>query len=314
MKFDYMIGNPTYNESSESGRFITSSSKNILHRILKECYNYCDNIVAIFPGRHLYDDIFIQDFDLNNSIKYLYLTENTNDIFNINNLLRGICYIHISKNKNKTKIIYKDLFNKIHNYDKLNKIGGGDTYNKIINKLNNNIQIGFKYKVKLGHKLNENINFGLKNILITDKNDKYKKKIIQMITDCIPIDSYGVAVSAVYNINSLHNHNTRAYSNINILPPNTCISSSFIVIYDIDTYDNAVKLANYLKTKLINFLIWYKRKVITLNASIIGNLPLTLDINDNNYAEYLKLTNEDVYNIDLYAKDVNSIKINDFCK
>lgn len=132
MKFDYMIGNPPYNECAEGNRFLSSSGINILHRMLKQCYTYCDNIVAIFPGRHLYDDRFIQDFDLHNKTRYLYLTEDTSDIFNIHSMLRGICYIHIDKNynENETDIVYKDLFNKIHNYNKFVMLGVGRLISK----------------------------------------------------------------------------------------------------------------------------------------------------------------------------------------
>lgn len=167
------------------------------------------------------------------------------------------------------------------------------------------------YRLKIEHYIQQDIKFNCKDVFIIDRADKNTKKIVQMNVDLEPYNSYCVTVGSTYRINGTLK---RQYTSINIIPTGICISHQFVTIYDIKTYEEAIKLANYLKQKWVNFLIGYQRRTITLNTQIIRELPLDLDITDDNYIEYFDLTEEDVYNIECYARDTDKIKVNDFCK
>ncbi len=309
MKFDVIIGNPPYQLSD--GGFGKSASP-IYHKFVQQAKKLSPRyLTMIIPSRWFAGGKGLDEFRremLNDSkIRKLVDFENANECFPGVDIAGGICYF---------------LWDRDHAglCEVVNIVNGNETKTtRPLDEFNTFIRNG--KSVQIIHKVTETgdgwINtqvssrkpFGLStNVIPMDEGDivlrwlrgegPYQRSEITAGLDII--DKWKVITSYVgydHAGNPGKDGRRRVFSKIDILPPGTICTETYLVIGSYDTREEAQNLVGYMKTKFFRFLVsqfMYSHHITKESYSLVPILDMTQLWTDRKlYAKY-GLTEEEI--------------------
>lgn len=290
MKFDIIVGNPPYHES-------TSEKSNQGTPIYQHFVNICKQLSSryvslIIPSRWMTTQTvnslieFRNEFIHDNRIKTMTDFIRATDCFENINLSGGVCYFLYDKNysgncgfktvfKNVEKLKYRNLseheiITHFSEYeDILKKV-------KTVNKLSNIVSSLSPFGIPTTEKGDSKYNNDCYN-LYTSKGVQYYKKT-KVTKGLEYIDKYKVLLSQTVpgkagEPDKNGQHPVFA-STMKVIGPNDICNHSYLLLGCFETKEEAENLLSYLKTKFVRCLVYLSISSIHLTRSSFKYVPL----------------------------------------
>ncbi len=340
MKFDYIIGNPPYQDESSGEQ--KNYAPPIYHHFMDETYKIADKVELIHPARFLFDagrtpSKWNKKMLENNHFKILYYEPDGENIFPNNDIKGGIAISFFNKNE-----IYKPIkvFTPYEEIKTILKKVSNDYNKKPITSIMFN-QMKFDLQ-----KLYEAYPEYKKVIGSNGKDKRFRNNIFEKVTlfsegrtkDCVAVrgviknkrvwryfpnlfidishpnlNKWKVIVARVNGSGKLG----EVLSNPEILKPMEAYTQTFIGIGNFETEKEAENCLNYIKTKFVRLLLGTLKTTQDNSIDTFRNIPLQ-DFTENSDIDWSKsiseidqqlykkygLNNEEVKFIETHVKEM----------
>lgn len=313
MKFDVIIGNPPYQMSD--GGFGRSASP-IYHRFVQQAKKLNPRyLTMIVPSRWFGGgkglDVFRSEMLNDNQIRKIVDFEDANEVFPGVDIAGGICYFLWERDsRGQCEVV--------------NMHGGVEaTSNRPLNEFRTFIRhsqavpIIRKVLAKKEKSMSEQVTsrkpFGLPTTARPTKNGDlvlrwqngegpYKRSDITVGVEMI--DRWKVITSYVgydHAGNPGKDGRRRVFSRIDVLPPGTICTETYLVVGSFDDESQALNLVGYMKTRLFRFLVsqfMYSHHITKESYSLVPILDMTKQWPEEKLYSRYGLTKEEITFID----------------
>lgn len=302
MKFDVIIGNPPYQLSD--GGFGKSASPiyNVfVHQAKKMNPRF---ITMIIPSRWFAGGKGLNEFRVemlnDDRIRKIVDYEDANEVFPGVDIAGGVCYFlwdrdshgpcEITNVRNNESIVSVRHLNEFQTFIRHSQ--AVPIIRKVISKNENNMSQQVSSRKPFG--LPTNARPTKKGDIVLRWNDgegPYFRKDIEVGVELI--DKWKVITSYVgydHAGNPGKDGKRRVFSKIDILPPGTICTETYLVVGSYDNEKYAINLVNYMKTKFFRFLVsqfMYSHHITKESYSLVPQLDMTKNWTDQKlYARY----------------------------
>jgi site-specific DNA-methyltransferase (adenine-specific) len=313
MKFDVIIGNPPYQLSDGGfGRSATPIYQRFVSQAKKLNPRY---LIMIIPSRWFGGGKGLSDFrrDMlnDNRIKTLVDFENANECFPGVDIAGGICYFLWSRDycgECEVVNINNDIKNSsIRNLNEFDTLIRHSQAVQIIRKVQSNNETTMSEQVSVSKP------FGLRtfvrpmkdgDITLRWQNGEGPYKRSHITTGIEMIGKWKVITSYVgydHAGNPGKDGKRRVFSRIDILPPNTICTETYLVVGAYDNKDQAENLLIYMKTKFFRFLVsqfMYSHHITKESYALVPKLDMKKRWTDKELYKRYFLTQDDIAFID----------------
>ncbi len=321
MKFDVIIGNPPY-QLSDAGH--GRSAGPIYHEFVNQAKKLKPKYLAmIIPSRWFAGgkglDAFRDHMLNDNHIRMIVDYENANDCFPGVDIAGGVCYFFWNRDSSgsctvvnrtgDTEIISERLLNEFPTF-----IRHGQAVPIIRKVLARN-------EIRMNSQVSSRKPFGLDTTIRPTKRGDltlrwlkgegpYSKKEISVGKDMI--EQWKVITSYVgydHAGNPGKDGSRRVFSKIEILPPNTICTETYLVIGSYDSEMFAKNLVSYMKTKFFRFLVsqfMYSHHITKESYSLVPVQDMSITWGDKELYHKYKLTKSEIEFIENKIRPMNS--------
>lgn len=310
MKFDVIVGNPPYQLSDGGGT--GSSAKPIYNLFIEQAKKLNPRyLTMIIPARWYSGGKGLDDFrsEMLNDLRIRKLVDyiDSRDCFPGVDIAGGVCYFLWDRD-NKGVCEIKTI--------RKNEITKSDRYlNEFETFVRDNLSISIIHKVKeksqsfLDKIVSSRMPFGLASSIRPEKNGELnlitsagngKINYDKISTGKDLIDKWKVLLSKASNDHGGQpdkEGKRRIFSRVEIMPPQTVCTESYLVVGKFDTQIEAENMAIFLRTKFCRFLV--STILLTQNITkgkfiFVPNLPMSESWNDENLYKKFGLNNEEI--------------------
>ena len=273
MKFDVIIGNPPYQLNVGGGGKGSGTAIPIYNRFVEQAKKLNPaNLVMIIPSRWFsggrgleeFRSKMLKDKNLIKIVDYM----DSKECFPGVDIAGGVCYFLWKRNSKK-----EDTTCEIVNVSKDKFISKERRLDEFSTFIRNNISVDIVKKVldKKEKTMEKTVSpvslFGLNTNMKQNESGDLKVKIAGGFTYCNVddvragidiIDKYKVYISAASYDHAGQpdkNGQRKVLSIVDVLPPKTISTSTYIVIKSFDNEEFAKNLVSYLKTRFVRFLL-----------------------------------------------------------
>lgn len=317
MEFDVIIGNPPYHLSDGGyGRSSSPIYQHFVHQAKKLQPRF---LTMIIPSRWFAGGKGLSDFReemLNDDqIRTIVDYEDSSEVFPGVDIAGGVCYFLWEKNSTgpceivnkKNNEIFKST-RSLNEFDTLIRNGLAVT---IIRKVQS------KNEDKMSDQVSSAKPFGLRTYIRPMKNGDvilrwsggegpYEREKVSEGLEMV--DDWKVITSKVsYDHGGMPDKNgqRRVLSIIDILPPGTICTETYLVVGSYGNEKKANNMSNYLKTKFVRFLVsqlCFSHDIYKDRFLFVPILPMDEDWNDEKLYKRYKLNKQDIEFIDTTIK------------
>lgn len=287
MKFDVIIGNPPY-QMSDGGhgpsaipiyQYFVNQAKKMQPRYL------CMIIPARWyaGGRGL--DEFRNDMINDDRIKELHDFVNAEDCFAGVEIKGGICYfLWDGAYSGKCHVVTHFAGNILQENERMLSEGGGNVFIRYQQGVDILAKVQEYDEGNFSKYVSSQKPFDLRTFIHGKKSkDSNSIKLYERggvgyierakITKNIDaIDKYKVLISAAYNAGDAYPH--QILGKPIVAEPGSCCTETYVMIGPLDSKDEAVNVASYVKTKLFRFLVMLKKSSQHAPANVYTFVPM----------------------------------------
>lgn len=321
MKFDVIIGNPPYQMNDGGGN--GSSAMPVYHRFIKQAKKLQPRFLCMIvpakwhsggKGLDAFRDEMLHDKRISKMVTFC----DSRDCFNGVDIAGGVTYFLWERNyEGRCESTYVEQGVTTTSSRSLNELSifiASDQAMKIIRKVTKATKINYSSIVRSRNP------FGIGAGVEKDDGDlslRYRGGMTTISSDSVRagremINQWKVIISkasAEHAGQSDKNGQRKMISVIEILPPKTVCSETYLVIDAFDSKENAQNLAAYLKTKFVRYLLW--RATPTQNISkncfsFVPSVDLSKTPDDNFLYDQFNLSEDDRREIESKIKDIPS--------
>lgn len=310
MKFDVIVGNPPYQLSDGGGT--GSSAKPIYHLFIQQAKKLNPNYLTMIVPARWYSggkglDEFRSEMLSDKRISILVDFEDSRDCFPGVDIAGGVCYF-LWDNDNQEVCEIKTIKKNTESTSKR-------SLNEFETFVRNNLAVGIIHKVKancnsfLNEAVSSRMPFGIvSNIKVEQKGELVliassgKGKITsEKVTNGKElISKWKVLLSKTSNDHAGQpdkEGKRRIFSRIEIMPPQTVCTESYLVVGNYDNQLEAENMANYLRTNFVRFLV--STILLTQNITkgkfiFVPNLQMTEPWTDEKLYKKYGLSKEEI--------------------
>lgn len=328
MKFDYVIGNPPYNDEQGNGNQ-KNFAKPVYHLFIDEAYKIAKKVELIHPARFLFNagatpKEWNKKMLNDNHLKVLLYEQDSRNVFGANVSISGgivVTYHNMMRTFNKIKVFTP--FSELNSV--INKVSSVDSYvsfDKIIYLQNRfNLEELYKdypeYKKKIGSngkdsRLERNIfekidRFTENRSLDTDIRilgmEKRKRKTKYISKQYIDLShenlfSYKVIVSTSNGgAGNLGKDPVSICGIPEVYGPGTGYTRTFLGIGSFESKQEALNCANYIKTKFCRCMLGVLKATQLMNKDVWHMIPLQdfSDSSDIDWSQSIKDVDQQLY-------------------
>ena len=334
MRFDAVIGNPPYQETTGGGGVIKHATPlyNLFYKQAIEKIATDGSVCMIIPTRWMAGgSTDLKDFRCYISeckhIKCIYSFEKSNEVFKDVSIAGGVCFLVFDKKQvyEKTEIITaRNKDNKLEiidrNYIDLSKYIVDDSdyilirktleqsildkvlstvQERDINMLSNRIFKGIPYKLDTTFEGRDSLTDINDLKVICGNGRETYININDLQKDIETVDNYKVIINRL-NPDRAGVNARETWSVITepkILRPKEIFNNTFTGIADCKSLDEAERIKAYLKTKFVRFLIQvtiYGIHITGNNFSFVPDLYNSIEISDKNLYKIFRLNENEI--------------------
>jgi site-specific DNA-methyltransferase (adenine-specific) len=309
MKFDVIIGNPPYQLSDGGfGRSATPIYNKFVQQAKKLNPRY---LVMIIPSRWFAGgkglDSFRAEMLKDDRIRKLVDFEDASEVFPGVDIAGGVCYFLWERDSREPCEVTN-----VHKGEKVVSVRRLDEFPTLI-RHSQAVAIVRKVLAKKEKSMSEQVSsakpFGLRTFARPQKEGDillrwhsgegpYNRKDVKAGIEMI--DKWKVITSKVsYDHAGLPDKNgqRRVFSKIDILPPGTICTETYLIVGVYDNKDNAENMVKYLKTKFVRFLVAqlsFSQDVFKEKFSFVPLLDMNTEWTDEKLYKRYGLTEEEI--------------------
>lgn len=267
MKFDAIVGNPPYQVLDGGSK---ASAIPVYNAFVEQAVRFAPQFISMIIPARWYSggrglDLFRESMLKDTRIQKLFDYSDSNDLFSGVDIAGGICYFMWDRNYDG----HCEVTNFHHGqvYTNLRKLDNGPTFARYGQALSIIDKVQALDQQFYDARVSSQKPFGLRTyVKPTETGDiqlRYNKGLGEFRRDLVTsgvdwIDKWKVIMSYL-----TYDHAGRAdkdgkrriFSTLEILPPSTVCTETYIVIDCFNSEEEAKNLLNYLKTKFVRFLV-----------------------------------------------------------
>lgn len=321
MKFDVIIGNPPYQLSD--GGFGTSAVP-IYQKFVEQAKKLKPRyLVMIIPSRWFGGgkglDEFREEMLDDNHIRKIVDYENASDCFPGVDIAGGVCYFLWDRDNGGDCEVVNVLLGKRTSVNR--KLNEFDTFIRNSNSIPIIRKVLSYKEPRMNSKVSSRKPFGLSTVVRPDKEGDlllrwqngegpFKRKNVVVGLDLI--DKWKVITSYVgydHAGSPGKDGKRRVFSKIDILPPGTICTETYLVIGSYKTKQQAENLVEYMKTKFFRFLVsqfMYSHHITKEAYAFVPAIDMKVRWTDDKLYKKYNLTREEIEFIESMIRSMTS--------